>query len=232
MKAFLLAGGEGTRLRPLTDSIPKCLVPIKQKALLEIWLQLCARSGISEVLINLHSHADAVRNFVADRDFGVQIRLFEEPRLLGSAGTIAANRAWVQPDPYFWVFYADVLTNMDLSKMLRAHQEQNLAATLGAYQVPNPSQCGVMNLDDDSIIRSFEEKPQAPKSDLAFSGVMIGTPDFLREIPSVVPADIGFHVLPKLVGHMRAYVSNEYLIDIGTLEKYEMAQCTWPGLCP
>jgi mannose-1-phosphate guanylyltransferase len=116
MKAFLLAAGEGTRLRPLTDSIPKCLVPIRQKPLLEIWLQLCARSGIREVLINLHSHADAVRSFVAGRDFGVQIRLFEEPRLLGSAGTIAANRAWVQPDPYFWVFYADVLTNMNLSK--------------------------------------------------------------------------------------------------------------------
>ena len=232
MKAFLLAAGEGTRLRPLTDSMPKCLVPIRQKPLLEIWLQLCARSGITEVLINLHSHADAVRSFVAGRDFGVQIRLFEEPRLLGSAGTIAANRAWVQPEAYFWVFYADVLTNMNLSKMLRAHQEQNLAATLGVYRVPNPSQCGVMKLDDASIIRSFEEKPREPKSDLAFSGVMIGTPDFLRAIPSVAPADIGFHVLPKLVGHMRAYVSDEYLVDIGTLEKYETAQRTWPGLGP
>jgi mannose-1-phosphate guanylyltransferase len=232
VKAFLLAAGEGTRLRPLTDSIPKCLVPIGQKSLLEIWLQLCARSGITEVLINLHSHADAVRSFVADGDFGVQIRLFEEPRLLGSAGTIAANRAWVQPDPYFWVFYADVLTNMNLSKMLRAHREQNLAATLGVYPAPNPSQCGILELDDASIIRSFEEKPREPKSDLAFSGVMIATPDLLREIPAVVPADIGFHVLPKLVGRMRAYVSDEYLIDIGTLEKYETAQRTWPGLCP
>ncbi len=232
MKAFLLAAGEGTRLRPLTDSIPKCLVPIRQKPLLEIWLQLCARSGITEVLVNLHSHADAVRSFVATRGFGVQIRLFDEPVLLGSAGTISANRAWVQAEPYFWVIYADVLTNMNLSQMLRAHQEQNLTATLGVYQTPNPSQCGIVELDDGSIIRSFQEKPREPKSDLAFSGVMIGTPEFLRELPSVAPADIGFHVLPKLVGHMRAYVSQEYLIDIGTWEKYDKAQRTWPGLFP
>lgn len=230
MKAFLLAAGEGTRLRPLTDSIPKCLVPIRHESLLEIWLQQCARSGITEVLINLHAHADAVRSFVAGRDFGVEIRLFDEPVLLGSAGTIAANRAWVEATPYFWIMYADVLTNMNLSGMLRAHQEQNLAATLGVYQAPNPSQCGIVELDDGSIIRSFEEKPRDPKSGLAFSGVMIATPEFLHEVPSAAPADIGLHVLPKLVGRMRAYVSKEYLVDIGTPEKYEKAQRTWPGL--
>jgi len=230
MKAFLLAAGEGTRLRPLTDSLPKCLVPIRDVPLLEIWLQLCRRAGISEVLINLHSHSDAVKEFVASRDFGIRVRLFDEPVLLGSAGTIAANRDWIQNDPYFWVLYADVLTNMDLSKMLRAHLELNLAATLGVYQVPNPCQCGILELDDASIIRNFEEKPQKPKSDLAFSGVMIGTPKFVRQIPSGMPADIGFHVLPKLSGSMRAYVTDEYLLDIGTMEKYATAQQTWPGL--
>jgi mannose-1-phosphate guanylyltransferase len=230
VKAFLLAAGKGTRLRPLTDSIPKCLVPIRETVLLEIWLELFARSGISEVLINLHSHADAVRSFVAKRDFGVRIRWFDEPLLLGSAGTLAANHKWVESDPYFWVFYADVLTNLKLSGMLQAHLEMKLAATLGVYRVPNPSECGILEIDDGSIVRSFEEKPREPKSDFAFSGVMIGTPEFLRQIPSTVPADIGFHVLPKLSGRMRAYFSDEYLIDIGTWERYQTAQRTWPGL--
>jgi mannose-1-phosphate guanylyltransferase len=232
MKAFLLAAGEGRRLRPLTDSIPKCLIPIRKTVLLEIWLGLCARSGITEVLINLHAHVEAVRRFVANRDFGVQIRLFEEPVLLGSAGTIAANLAWVQSDPYFWVFYADVLTNLNVSKMLQAHLELNLAATLGVYQAPNPSQCGIVQVDDACIIRNFEEKPREPKSNLAFSGVMIGTSKFLRQIPSTLPADIGFDVLPKLAGRMRAYLSHDYLMDIGTLERYEVAQRTWPGYAP
>src|SRR6266496_1813946 len=108
MKAFLLAAGEGTRLRPITNSIPKCLVPIRRQPLLGIWLELCRESGIDEVLINLHSHGDSVRQFLAEDDCGVRVTLSEEPVLLGSAGTIAANRAWVESDAHFFVFYADV----------------------------------------------------------------------------------------------------------------------------
>jgi mannose-1-phosphate guanylyltransferase len=230
MKAFLLAAGEGTRLRPLTNSLPKCLVPIRESALLEIWLRLCARHNISDVLINLHAHAEAVRSFLAKRDFGVRIRLFEEPELLGSAGTIGINRAWVESDPCFWVFYADVLTNLNLSQMLEAHRKLNVAATLGVYPVANPSQCGVLEVDDLGMVRSFEEKPREPRSNLAFSGVMLATPEFLRQIPTTLPADIGFHVLPRLIGRMGAFPSDGYLIDIGTWEKYESAQRTWPGL--
>ena len=230
MKAFLLAAGEGTRLRPLTNSIPKCMVPIRQQPLLEIWLELCSVSGIDEVLINLHSHADAVREFVDKRDYGLSVQLFDEPQLLGSAGTIAANRRWVESEPCFWVFYTDVLTNMNLGKMLAFHRNAKAAATLGLYEVPNPSECGIAKLDDAHRICSFTEKPKQPEGNLAFSGVMIGTAEVFDVIPSAVPSDLGFQVFPRLVGRMAGYVTDEYLKDIGTLSSYEMAQHTWPGL--
>ena len=150
--------------------------------------------------------------------------LAEEPELLGSAGTIAANRAWVESDPCFWVFYADVLTNMDLPKMLAFHRRSGEAATLGLYRVSNPSQCGIAEVDAYNRILSFIEKPKEPMGDLAFSGVMIGTPELLKAIPPTVPADLGFHVFPRLSGRMAGYVSDEYLKDVGTLASYEAAQ--------
>jgi mannose-1-phosphate guanylyltransferase len=111
LKAFLLAGGNGTRLRPLTDSIPKCLVPIRGRPLLDIWLDLCARSGITQILINLHAHSQPIEQPLQRSGSPVNVRLVHEDRLLGSAGTIAANRAWVGSDSAFWILYSDVLTN-------------------------------------------------------------------------------------------------------------------------
>ena len=230
MKAFILAAGEGTRLRPITDTIPKCLVPIQGRPLLAIWLDLCRRSGIGEVLINLHARAGDVRRFLAPGDHGLVVRLVEEPTMLGSAGTIAANRAWVRSEPCFWIFYADVLTNMDLPRMLAFHHQAGMSATLGVYEVENPSQCGIVEADGGNVIRGFVEKPAHPISNLAFSGLMIGTPEFLDAVPGRAPADLGFHVFPHLIGRMAAYQSTEYVIDIGTPDKYEEAQRTWPGL--
>ena len=92
MKAFLLAGGHGTRLKPLTDSIPKCLLPICGTPMLQIWFDLCRRYGIDEVLINLHTHGEAVRQFIEKNKNDLEVHLFEEETLLGSAGTLLANR--------------------------------------------------------------------------------------------------------------------------------------------
>jgi glucose-1-phosphate adenylyltransferase len=108
------------------------------------------------------------------------------------------------------------------------HFLHNPAATLGLYQVPDPSRCGVAITDSSGVIVDFEEKPQNPRSHWAFSGVMIAGPQFLQSIPSIIPADIGFHVLPSLAGKMQAYPIHEYLLDIGTMPNYEKAQMTWP----
>lgn len=231
MKAFLLAAGNGTRLRPITDSIPKCLVPIRGVPMLAIWLRLCKTLEITELLINLHAHADIVRTFLQQCDEGdVCVHVAEEKHLLGSAGTLRANRKWVEGEDLFWVFYADVLHRANLPAMLRLHRERGLAATLGVYEVPEPSRCGIVTANSYGVIEKFVEKPTHPTSNLAFSGLMIGTRAVLDVIPDDVPADIGFHVLPKLTGQMLAFPIRDYLIDVGTLDNYQQAQATWPGL--
>ena len=229
MKAFLLAAGHGVRLRPITDAVPKCMVPIRGVPLLSIWLQLLSRIGIDEVLINVHRHAAIVREFLRGNTSDVRVRVLEEPQLLGSAGTLRANRDWVSADDFFWIFYADVLNCTDLRAMMQMHRLHNPVATLGVCEVPDPRRCGVVRMDESGVIREFVEKPAEPASNLAFSGLMIATSELLDVIPENTPADIGFHVLPRLVGRMVAYRIRDYLIDIGTIENYQEAQLSWPG---
>lgn len=229
MKAFLLAAGHGTRLRPITDSVPKCLVPIRGMPMLEIWLQQCRRAGITELLINLHAQADIVRKALAGHNNGLKVNLFEEEVLQGSAGTLLQNRDWVASEPEFWVLYADVLTNVSFSAMLRAHRRRQPVATIGLYQVADPTRCGIVAFDESHTVTNFVEKPKDPVGNWAFSGLMIATPQLLDEIPVNGPSDLGFHVLPKLAGRMLAYPISDYLVDIGTMDNYQSAQINWPG---
>ena len=230
MKAFILAAGEGTRLRPLTERIPKCLLPVRGTPLLEIWLQNCMAAGIDHVLVNAHAHAEVVKEFAVVQKSGVRVSIAHEPRLLGSAGTLAENRNFVTGEEAFFVLYGDVLTNIDLARMLEFHQQRRLPATLGICQVPDPARCGVVEADADSVIWSFVEKPAQPASNWAFSGVMIAGQKIFDFLPEHRPADLGFDLLPKLAGQMAAYHIADYLLDIGTLENYLAAQESWPGL--
>jgi mannose-1-phosphate guanylyltransferase len=198
--------------------------------MLKIWLEVCRRAGIEDVMVNLHAHADIIRDWLNRNSDGVRVRLVEEPTLLGSAGTVLSNRDWVGSDPYFWILYADVLTNANLAAMMEFHKSRQMAATLGLYQVPDPSRCGIVSFDEQKVIREFVEKPARPTSHWAFSGVMIGTPQLLDHIPQQFPVDLGFDVLPRLTGRMLAYPISEFLLDIGTMENYRAAQTGWPGL--
>ena len=230
MKAIILAAGHGTRLKPLTDTTPKCLLPVCGVPMLGIWLNLCRLYGIGEVLINSHSHRESIRKFVRENSDGLTVRITEEKDLLGSAGTLLENRAWIGQDSEFWILYGDVLTNANLARMLRFHRRHKQAATIGVYEVANPSQCGIVTVDDRGVVCDFVEKPENPSSNLAFAGLMVATPSVFEEIPSTTPVDIGFHLLPRIVGRMAAYPISDYLLDIGTSEKYDHAQRTWPGL--
>lgn len=230
MKAFLLAAGHGTRLRPLTEHTAKCLLPVRNVPLLEIWLEICHRHGIDQVLIKLHAHASSVSNYLARHKNGIQIKVKDEKQLLGSAGTVWANRDWLHPRESFWILYADVLTSANLTSMLYFHESRHEIATPGVNHVPDPARCGIVTASDDGTMRSFVEKPAHPQSTLAFSGLMVATPALLDLIPPDRPADFGYHVLPRLVGRAAVYEISEYLIDIGTIETYTTAQHTWPGL--
>jgi mannose-1-phosphate guanylyltransferase len=232
VKAFILAAGLGTRLLPLTKEKPKCLVKIQGTPMLAIWLQWCRLSGISEVVINLHAHAQMVQQFIDDNEFDVKVNVSHEPVLLGSAGTLKKHRDFVDGESEFAILYADVLTNMDFAPLVSLHRQQQATATIGLYRVPNPKSCGIVELDSNNRVLSFEEKPENPRSDLAFSGIMVAIPEMLDAIPDIPVADIGFHTLPRLLGSMYGcrLGAGEYLVDIGTLEKYEAAQKQWPGL--
>jgi len=230
MKAFILAAGAGERLRPLTDILPKCLVSIRNLPMLGIWLELCRHNGIEEVLVNTHAHAKLVRHYLRNNNHGVRVQITYEDQLLGSAGTVLSNRDWIGTAPEFWVFYGDVLTNVNIQRMLQFHRLRKQIATLGVYEVANPTQCGIVSLDEEHIIQEFVEKPAKPRGKLGFSGVMIATPALFDAIPKQIPVDLGRHVFPKLVGRMAAYPISEYLVDIGTPAAYQQAQLTWPGL--
>ncbi len=232
MKALILAAGHGTRLRPFTGDTPKCLLPIRGVPMLQIWLDLCAKHGIGEVMINAHANIAAIRAFVEQYRGPVSVDIFEEKELLGSAGTLRENRHIFENEPLFWVLYGDVLTSADLGNMLGFHRCAKTQATLGLRPAPNPRACGIATLDQTGIVREFAEKPLQPNGNLAFSGIMIGTPGLLNEIPVKPVCDIGFDLLPRLVGRMAGYRISEYLVDIGTIESYEEAQRCWPGLTP
>jgi mannose-1-phosphate guanylyltransferase len=229
MKAFLLAAGHGTRLRPYTDITPKCLLPVCGVPMLEIWFALSRRFGISDMLVNTHAHALEVKEFVRGWRDGVRVTVVEEPELHGSAGTLQVNRDWIQGEDKFWVFYADVLTNLNLKAMLDSHASGS-AATLGLYSVPDPQRCGIATLAADGTIVEFVEKPTQPKGNLAFAGLMLATPQLLDAIPRRSEADIAFDVIPRLLGRIRGYQIPEFVMDIGTIENYHLAQTKWPGI--
>jgi mannose-1-phosphate guanylyltransferase len=230
MKGFLLAAGHGTRLRPLTDRVPKCLVPIRGTPLLGIWLEWCARYNVDRVLVNTHSHSGCVREFVEAYRGPVDVSMTFEPELLGSGGTLHANRAFVDGEKEFAVLYADVLTNCRFDAILEFHRRRLAPVTVGTYRACNPSQCGILVADGEGRVVQFTEKPRLPQTDAAFSGVLIGGPALLDKVPERTPADIGFDVLPNLVGEMFAFSIAEYVLDIGTMEKYQQAQREWQGL--
>jgi mannose-1-phosphate guanylyltransferase len=217
-------------LRPLTHSVPKCLLPIQGTPLLQVWLESCRMAGITDVLINVHSHAEQVKDFAKRQSTSVRIRIAEEKQLLGSAGTLAENRNFARGEGAFFVLYGDVLTNVALKDILAFHAEKKVMATLGVCRVPNPSQCGIVTFDRNHIVRSFVEKPAQPSANWAFSGVMIAGPQIFDFVPAHRPADIGFDLLPHLTGQMAGYPISDYLRDIGTLESYRAAQTSWPGL--
>jgi mannose-1-phosphate guanylyltransferase len=228
VKAFLLAAGVGSRLRPITDTVPKCMVDIDGQPLLDIWLDAFARAGIDEVLVNLHHLPDVVRHHLAERAAVPAVRTVFEPALLGSAGTLAANRAWVQHEDFFLACNADNLTDFDLRSLIDSHREHGAVATLAVFHSTCPSAGGVVEVDATGTITGFMEKPSHPVSDLTNAGIYAFGPSVLDEIDAAPPADIGYYLLPRLVGRARALPIDGYFRDIGTVDTYRQAREEWP----
>ena len=228
MKAFLLAAGVGSRLRPITDTTPKCMLMISDRPLLDIWLDALDRAGVDEVLVNLHHLPDVVRQHISVRTGPPAVRMVFEPELLGSAGTLAANRRWVADDEFFLACNADNLTDFDVRLLADEHRQHDAMATLAVFHSPRPSDGGVVEVDATGRVVGFVEKPSEPVSDLVNAGMYAFQPSVLDEIGVMPPNDIGYDLLPRLVGRARAVPVAGYFRDIGTAGAYRQAQEEWP----
>ena len=225
-KALILAGGLGTRLRPLTDVIPKCLLPISGAALLDYWVRSLVAAGISEARINTHAHAERVQEHIAAVNTAGRLRLAEsyEPELLGSAGTVAANADLADGADEIVIIYADNLSDIDLRPLIAFHRQHRDPLTMVLFRAPNPRACGIAELDEEGRIVSFVEKPERPASDLANAGLYVVDAAAYRQIAAMGGFDLGFDVLPRFVGRMRGWVWGGYYLDIGTHETLERAR--------
>lgn len=240
MKAFLLAAGKGTRLKPYTDTVPKCLIPIRGEPLMKIWFDLMVSHGIKEVLVNTHYQAEEVERFIENirPRVPLTITVVYEHHLLGSAGTIWSNREFVDGEEDFIIAYGDNLTDISLTDMVMSHREFRLIGgvlTMGLFRAPDPRACGIAVLNRCKKIVSFTEKPQLPEGNLANGGIYVASSTLFDCFPERqgeeenAEFDFGFHVLPSLLGKMYGYEIKTYLRDIGTIESYQAAMEEWPS---
>ena len=230
--SVLLAGGLGTRLRPLTETTPKCLVPIMGRPMLDYWVDALDRAGVSRALLNTHHLRDQVKHWLDATNARGGLTLTEtyEPELLGSAGTVTANRNWADDADVVLVIYADNLSTIDLGGLLAFHRSHADPISVALFHAPNPRACGIATLDGADRITSFVEKPDNPPSDLANAGLYVLDAAAWREVADMGAFDFGFDVLPRFAGRMRGYVHDGYHLDIGTPEALARAEADAPGL--
>lgn len=229
MKAFILAGGRGERLRPLTLSCPKCLVPIDGAPLLGLWLARCGLAGVTDVLLNVSHHSEVVRDYLDRRPGGPRVQLVVESAPRGTAGTVSAHREFVEGEESFWVIYADNLTDLALDDMLATHRRHHGILTMALFHAPDPPAAGIVEMSPDGRIVSFEEKPKRPRSDLANAGIYLARAELFNELPPPrgEVLDFGFDVLPRLVGRMHGHVVDGFFADIGTPDALAAASTAW-----
>lgn len=234
--AVLLCAGLGTRLRGFTNG-PKAMVEIGGRPVLDYQLRQLQRCGIRDVWINLYHHPEViVRHFGDGRDWGVRIRYWHERELLGTAGALSPMRHDIAST--FLVVYGDVLHRLDYRRFLAAHRARGVAATLGVYRVPDPWNCGVVEIARGGLIRRFVEKPSKEEiaSPWVNSGIYALEPEILQWIPSRRTADFGREVFPRMLHEgkaLGAYRVRVPMIDVGVPEKFRAAQTlarqgAWP----
>ncbi len=230
MKAVLLAAGLGTRLRPITDTTPKCMLVIGDRPLLDIWLDAFEQAGVDEVLVNLHHLPHVVSDHLAGRTSPPTVRAVFEPELLGSAGTLLANRDWLEAEEMFLACNADNLTDFDLRTLIDAHRARRPLATLTAFRSDRPSAGGVLEVAESGLLTGFAEKPPEPVSDLVNAGIYAFHPSVLDELGGTPPCDIGYDLLPRLVGRALVVSVRGYFRDVGTVDAYRRAVQEWPAM--
>jgi mannose-1-phosphate guanylyltransferase len=234
MKALLLAAGFGTRLRPLTDNLPKCLVPIRGRPLLGIWLARLSAAGCGPFLINTHYKAEQVAAFIEASPYRAQATLTHEPVLLGTAGTLLGHLDFFDGEDGLLI-HADNYCLADFKGFIAAHRRRppGCLMSMMTFRSDNPSSCGIVTLDERKVVVGFEEKQARPSGNLANGAVYILSAELLAQLDGAAKdrrgagaptvTDFSTQVLPGLLGNIYAYETSEPLIDIGTLQTYAKA---------
>jgi mannose-1-phosphate guanylyltransferase/mannose-1-phosphate guanylyltransferase/phosphomannomutase len=222
---MVMAAGLGTRLRPLTWDVPKPMVPVANRPIMEHVLQLLERNDLGEIVANLHWFGDTVRGAFGDGSrLGVEITYSEEEKLLGTAGGVRNVRDFFGSEP-FVVLAADALTDIDLGALAKTHAENDWIATLAAVQVTDTSEYGVIVCADDGRIEGFQEKPDPADalSNLANCMIYVLEPEIFDYFPDKEEVDFALDVFPALLSGdipFGVHVSDEYWNDVGSLPEY------------
>ncbi len=226
MRAILLSGGYGTRLRPLTLQVPKCLVPIKNKPLLEIWLERLTEANIGPLLVNTHYLKDQVENFIAVSKFKDRVNLVYEENLLGTAGTLISNLDFYGNQDGLLI-HADNYCLADFSAFQEAHRNRpsECLMTMMTFRTDSPTSCGIVELNERGIVVGFYEKMLNPPGNLANGAIYILSAELLDMLRTklFLAKDFSTEIIPLLLGRVYSYEINEVLMDIGSLDSYNRA---------
>jgi len=232
-KALLLAAGFGTRLKPLTDIWPKCLMPIQKRPLLEYWLEILQSSGIDDVLVNTHYLSTYVEEFLSQTHFSSWVKSVYEVNLLGTAGTIRKNSDFFIGNNLLLV-HADNWSCCNYSDFLNYHNNlrpKDTLITMMTFESEIPSSCGIVELNEKGIVVDFYEKVGKPPGNLANAAVYILDYEVVKWIKNNPDIDdFSTQVLPHFIGKIATWKNEEIHRDVGTIEMLIKAQndeCNW-----
>jgi len=227
IKALLLAAGLGTRLKPLTNIWPKCLMPINSRPLLEYWLSTLLRSNIKEVLVNTHYLFQHVEDFLNQDQFKKWVKSTHENKLLGTAGTIRENLNFIGSNRLLLI-HADNWSCCNFDNFLEYHiknRPSNALITMMVFRTESPSSCGIVELDNKGVVVQFHEKVENPPGNLANAAVYILEPEVVSWIKeNEIASDFSTDVLPNFLGRIATWQNTNIHKDIGTIEALCLAQ--------
>jgi histidinol-phosphate phosphatase family protein len=227
MIAVILAGGKGERLRPLTDHVPKPMVKVNGKPVLEQQVEVLRRYGIVKVFILTGYLGNVIEDYFGrGKNFGLEIECLQEDTPLGTAGALKLLKNRIQQD--FLVVYGDVIFDLKISDLISFHREKNGVATLVAHQTDHPHDSDLLLTDDTEQVVEFWPKPHnSSRSNLSNAALYILSPEVFHYLPAVCPADIMHDLLPRLLANSEkvfAYQTCEYIKDMGTLDRIAVVE--------
>ncbi len=216
MRAIILAGGRGERLKPLTNETPKPMINLLNRPVIYYIVELLKKHGITKLAFTLGYKPDSIIEYFGDGSkFGVDIMYFLESEPLGTAGGVKNCSPFIDDD--FLVVSGDAFTEVDFTSLIDFHYAKNGIATLCATEVKNPTGFGVIKTNEKGLITEFLEKPEHTDERLVNTGIYVFKKDVLMEIPNGF-YDFGRNLFPNLLGNLYAFKTNDYWSDVGTIE--------------